>query len=142
MKTNLKNWKFFNLVNFNLLIMSTKYSKDLFERYGDDFCELILSYFLIAHKGWIWMRSKQLQRLIFNKQFSLLIKVFNDENNFDTIDKLWIKKSYYFFRLNNVWFETVFKKCELITHLEIKRNYGLVINLEDGNFIHSIWLNE
>jgi hypothetical protein len=84
------------------------------------------------------MRSKQLQRLIFNKQFSLLIKVFNDENNFDTIDKLWIKKSYYFFRLNNVWFETVFKKCELITHLEIKRNYGLVINLEDGNFIHSI----
>jgi hypothetical protein len=84
------------------------------------------------------MRSKQWQRLIFSKQFSLLIKVFNDENNFDTIDKLWIKKSYYFFRLNNVWFETVFKKCELITHLEIKRNYGLVINLEDGNFIHSI----
>jgi hypothetical protein len=120
--------------------MSRKYSKDSFERYGDDFCELILSYLSITQKFEFECVSKQWQRLIFNKQFSLLVKISGEycALDFDAIDRLWHKKNRPFYKLNSVWFETVLKKCKFIKHLQIKRISGALINLDDGNIFDII----
>jgi hypothetical protein len=46
-----------------------------FDRFGDDFCELILSYLTMSDKIVLECVSKQLQRLIFNKQKKLSITI-------------------------------------------------------------------
>jgi hypothetical protein len=58
------------------------YPKDSFDRFGDDLCELLLSYLTIEHKFGFECVSKQWQRLVYNKQLKLNIchKIY-DENS-------------------------------------------------------------
>ena len=55
-------------------IRDEKYSSDSFERFGDDLCELLLSYLSVKQKKRFECVSKQWQRLVFNKQQKLIIK--------------------------------------------------------------------
>jgi hypothetical protein len=48
------------------------YPKNSFERFGDDLCELLLSYLSISDKIHFDCVSKQWQRLVFNKQKILI----------------------------------------------------------------------
>ena len=51
-----------------------QFSSDSFERFGDDLCELILSYLSLHHKYIFQCVSKQWRRLVFNKQSVFIYK--------------------------------------------------------------------
>ena len=59
--------------NFPLPKMSTIYSKNSFDRFGDDLCEYVLSFIEFKDSFRLSCVSKQWKRLIFNKQKHLLI---------------------------------------------------------------------
>ena len=62
--------------------MSVVYSKDSFDRFGDDFCELILSYLRLFDKISYECLSKQFSRCVYEKQFRLIVNktVFPDDS--------------------------------------------------------------
>ena len=61
--------------------MNKKYSKDSFDRFGDDLCELLLSFDSFEDKIRFENIWKQWQTLIFNKQFKskLIINKSNEK---------------------------------------------------------------
>ena len=82
--------------------MSKKYSKNSFDRFGDDFCELILSYLRLFDKISYECLSKQFSRCVYEKQFRLIVnktvfqrlvrtdrkgKTFTDVNRFKRLVK-------------------------------------------------------
>ena len=82
--------------------MSRVYSKDSFDRFGDDFCELILSYLRLFDKINFECISKQFCRSVYEKQFRLIVnktvfqrllrtdrkgKTFTDVNRFERLVK-------------------------------------------------------
>ncbi len=73
----------------------TKYIQKTFHRFGDDLCQLLLSYLTIEHKFVSECVSKQWQRLVYNKQLKLNIchQIYNKniDQNVDTITKLTSK---------------------------------------------------
>ncbi len=73
------------------------YPKDSFDRFGDDLCQLLLSYLTIEQKFGFECVSKRWQRLVFNKQLKLNIfeEIYNEniDRNVDTIAKLTSKPS-------------------------------------------------
>src|SRR5882724_5406406 len=56
-------------------VFGLKYSRNSFERFGDDFCEHLLSFLTLKDKIVLEMVSKQWKRTIYNKQTDL--RVFN-----------------------------------------------------------------
>jgi hypothetical protein len=60
-----RNGKTRNYINF-----------DSFDRFGDDLCQLLLSYLQIENKIEFEFVSIKWKRLIFNKQYNLEIKVY------------------------------------------------------------------
>ncbi len=50
------------------------FNSNSFKRFGDDLCELLLSYLSISDKIRFECVSKQWQRLVFNKQQKLIYK--------------------------------------------------------------------
>src|SRR5882757_1646852 len=103
-------------------IRDEKYSSDSFERFGDDLCELLLSYLSVKQKKRFECVSKQWQRLVFNKQQKLKISFYSECN--DTI-KLSSDISY-----SNDIFKNLFTKFKYIYHLEIDFYiYGKVLEV-------------
>ncbi len=71
--------------------MSKIYSKYSFDRYGDDMCELILSYLSFEDKIRFECVSTQFCRLVYQKQYELIIdeKFFNKLKQTDTLGNEW-----------------------------------------------------
>jgi len=65
--------------------MSQIYSKDSFDRFGDDLMEVLLSYLSIEQKIKFECLSKQCQRVVFNKQFINNYKFNYNSNTIDLI---------------------------------------------------------
>src|SRR5882672_7371031 len=96
--------------------MSQKYSKDSFDRFGDDLCSVLLSYLPVDHKLRFECLSTQWQRLVFSRQTHLEIdlKILNNIKPFKN-------KS-----LNLSGFEALLKKCEYITAIEFTNTDGYI----------------
>ena len=95
--------------------MSQIYSKSSFDRFGDDLCELILSYLSFDDKIRAQCVSTQFSRSVYQKQYELTLN-----------EKLFtrFKKSYIF---GNEWtdiksFKWLIKKMTSLTKLSIKYN--------------------
>lgn len=54
--------------------MSRVYSRQSFDRFGDDFCELILSYLRLFDKIRYECLSKQFRRCVYSKQLRLIVE--------------------------------------------------------------------
>jgi hypothetical protein len=115
--------------------INKKYSKQSFDRFGDDLCQLLLTYLSISDKMRFECISKQWQRFIFNKQFKLIISV--GEGN-DTISKLLFssKKFKHLFNLKKDSFEILLKKLKSINEIVID-NYCII----DGQILQYIYDN-
>ena len=108
-----------------------KYSSDSFERFGDDLCELLLSYLSVKQKKRFECVSKQWQRLVFNKQKILIISYDSYE---ESIDSIIISHKYW---NNNNVFNSLFKKFKFINELNI--NFDIndeVLEIITKNCIH------
>jgi hypothetical protein len=100
----------------------TGFSCNSFERFGDDLCELLLSYLSISDKIRFECVSKQWQQLVFNKQQILIINHW--VNHFDVIlikNDFWIKN-----KLSII--ECLTKKFKFLIKLKI--NFPLKSNNE------------
>jgi hypothetical protein len=89
------------------------YSKESFDRFGDDLCELLLSYLSISDKIHFECLSKQWQRLMFNKQQKLILSLWGE--SYDTIvirDEIWQNHKFSIIK-------SLTKKIKFITNLEI-----------------------
>jgi hypothetical protein len=114
------------------------YSKDSFDRFGDDLYELLLSYLSISDKIYFECLSKQWQRLVFIKQQKLIKNSINYFRIYDTIivsQKVWnenklpiikclTKKFKYIidleisFIINNQILEIFAKNCKFLTKVK------------------------
>jgi hypothetical protein len=56
-------------------LIQEKFPKDSFDRFSDDLCQLLLSYFSVKQKLLFECVSKQWKILIFNKQQKLSINL-------------------------------------------------------------------
>jgi hypothetical protein len=95
-------------------LVDRKYSKDSFDRFGDDLCQLLLSYLTINDKIKFECISKQWQTLVFNTQRKLILNL-NVEDSIQTFpmtDELY--------KNCDKIHETLFKKFKFIKELEIK----------------------
>jgi hypothetical protein len=72
-----------NEIQVKSQLIDGKYSKDSFDRYGDDLCEKIFSFLSIEQKLKFECVSKQWKHLIFNKQQKLIISDYKPD--FDTL---------------------------------------------------------
>ena len=93
--------------------MSVIYSKDSFDRFGDDLTEVLLSYLTIDNCFDLRNVSKQWNRLIFNKQKFLRL-----DNNID-----WTQTS------NLRQLELTLKRCPNITSIDVNTDPELNIDL-------------
>jgi hypothetical protein len=88
-------------------LIDGKYSKDSFDRYGDDLCEKILSFLSIEQKFKFECVSKQWKHLIFNKQQKLIINIISDyKSTFDTLRRPTDRPE------NSYIWEIIFKKLK------------------------------
>ena len=93
------------------------YAKNCFDRFGDDLTELILQYLTFEDKVRLECVSKQWRRLVFNKQFEIIITPFDKYKN---SIKVFADRT----QLNEQYLESVLKKCP-----NIKRVYlDLTVN--------------
>ncbi|CAG2113640.1 unnamed protein product [Medioppia subpectinata] len=119
--------------------MAQNYSKDSFDRFGDDLCQELLSYMAFKDRFRCECVSKQWQRVVFEGQLALNIKRELFDDNFSQIVSILTKCSN-IRRVYSEYEEPVFKSFELIF---------LVINLchhlNDMSFIVSEdnvhWIN-
>ncbi|CAG2166995.1 unnamed protein product, partial [Oppiella nova] len=89
--------------------MSQIYSKDSFDRFGDDLCEFIVSFLSIGHKFRFQCVCRQWQRLVFNRQLVL------------DIDRTFNVK----FATELPQLKTILKKCR---HIRSFKNSHLVLS--------------
>ncbi|CAG2101682.1 unnamed protein product [Medioppia subpectinata] len=75
-----------------------KYSKDSFDRFGDDLCQQLLSFLTFEDRFRCECLSKQWRRLVFNTQKDIH---YREDNNWSDLST----------------FEMILKKCQNITHL-------------------------
>jgi hypothetical protein len=96
---------------------------DSFDRFGDDLCQLLLSFLPISDKIKFECVSKQWKSLIFNKQQKLIISISNtNKNSMECLTyKLNQPKSMllFIFCINTTKLEKVLQKFKFITHLKI-----------------------
>src|ERR1700743_854840 len=81
--------------------MSKMYSKDSFDRFGDDLCQYLLSFLSFEDTFRCECVSKQFKRLVFNTQTKF--------NTF-IINKVHLRRSE---------FELIMKKCRNIQYIEL-----------------------
>ena len=110
---------FNNLLNLYYNRYLFNHLKDSMSRFGDDLCELIVSYLPFEDKLRLECLSKQFRRLVFNKQFSLEIPytIRSKENN--NLPKLLIQIGYKN-KVNTKALESVLKKFKYIRKVKIK----------------------
>src|ERR1700727_1481575 len=97
--------------------MSQIYSKDSFDRFGDDLCEVLLSYLSFSHRFRYECLSKQWQRFVFNTQTELYINL--------NYCKIILKKCpniqhiYLDSRIDNSKFSLIIKHCNHLNTIYI-----------------------
>ena len=94
--------------------MTQIYSKQSFDRFGDDLSEAILSYLPLDDKTRLECVSKQTRRTIYRKQYDLVIdfskNIFNAVKGTDALEKRAIDLK---------GFESVLKKCQMLNKIDI-----------------------
>ncbi len=90
-----------------------EYPRDSLDRFGDDFCELILSYLRFKDKIRFESVSSQWQRCIYSRQTGLSIK---SSRNSDTISELLGRSKSAIIDVNAL--ESILKKCRYIKKIE------------------------
>jgi hypothetical protein len=110
------------------------YYFDSFDRFGDDLCQLLLSYLSISHKIRFECVSKQWQRLVFNKQNKIVFSYYA-KNNSDILKNIFLNNSRIYYSSNKfirildpILVEKAFKKFKFITEVVI--NYEIDLNSE------------
>ena len=96
------------------LVVNTVYSKDSFERFGDDLSEVLLSYLSFEDKFRFECVSKQFQRLVFNKVDAIYMNVPHISTLFGPF--------HFQKRVNIKIFESVLKKCPNIRKILSSEN--------------------
>ena len=86
-----------------------QYSRDSFDRFGDDLTELILSFMTFEDKIRLEYVAKQWQRLIFNKQFAIAIPRDYEEITKDSLIGLYNGS-----KIRRKALKSVLKKCRYI----------------------------
>jgi hypothetical protein len=86
-------------------LVEKEFKRQSFDKFGDDFCELIISYLSLEDKIKFECVSKQWQTLIYNKQNTLII---NNSNPLEPIKGSTILSKY---------LENVLKKAKFITKI-------------------------
>jgi len=103
--------------------INRKYSKDSFDRFGDDLCQLLLSYLSIEEKIRFECVSKQWRELVFNKQQKLKLCVYNFVINkiyfSDEFVERLVYKSSPNYKIKETLFESLLKKFKFIKEIEI-----------------------
>ena len=95
------------------------YAKDSFDRFGDDLTEEILQYLILEDKVSLECVSKQWRRLVFNKQFEIIITPF--DKNKKSINKVLAKTGTDDTKqLNEQHLESVLKKCPNIIRVDFE----------------------
>jgi hypothetical protein len=116
------------LRQFQNNLINRKYSKDSFDRFGDDLCQLLLSYLSISDKIRFECVSKQWKQLVFNKQQKLqLIDSFWSSHNENDLVKRLVYKNGTNYKIRQNLFLNLFKKFTFIKQLEINLN-SITIN--------------
>ena len=100
----------------NIIIDSygRQYSRDSFDRFGDDLTELILSFMTFEDKIRLECVAKQWRRLIFNKQYAIGISRSNPKETKDSLIGLYRRS-----RIKIKALKTVLKKCRFITTVRL-----------------------
>jgi hypothetical protein len=118
------------------------YSKDSFDRFGDDLCELLLSFLSNSHKIYFECVSKQWKRLVFNKQKKLIISFQHLVYNNNCFETILAKKD---LNYGKPVIEILLKKFKFINDLEINDRFGinedintLDIIRNNCHFLHSL----
>jgi hypothetical protein len=96
-----------NIENYRKSYMNANYKRNSFDRFGDDFCELILSYLCLEDKMRFECLNSQWNRCIFNRVYEIdypLERIF--PWNFDEKQKIIISKKF-------------LKKCKFVRKLKI-----------------------
>ena len=102
-----------------MLYTKDGYRRDSMDRFGDDMCELILSYLIFADKVRLECVSKQWKRCVFHRQFEIFIlgiDVDDTKNSLNRLIKVIDNKR----ELNEQYLETVLKKCSNISIVDIR----------------------
>src|ERR1700761_5632135 len=98
------------LLNKKQSIVSQIYAKNSFGRFGDDLCEVLLSYLSFEDRFRCECLSKQCQRLVFT---TLTTIKFDTKINYKKFDKS---------------FDLIVKKCTNITKIELTDNKVVLKN--------------
>jgi hypothetical protein len=97
------------------------YSKDSFDRFGDDLCQLLLSYLSVEQKLLFECVSKQWKSFIFNKQQKLIIKLKNSFKRFENgVIKSFDTNNDIIYVYNNHIIKVLLKKFVFINDLSIE----------------------
>jgi hypothetical protein len=124
----MNNKKFKSINNNNNNKIDLK--RDSFsDRFCDDLCEVLFIYLSLEDKIKFECVSKQWQKLVFNKQYSIGIKEYGIQMKND-LDNLLITFSECIKHFNYKAFESVLKKCKFINNIIIDFNYFNDINTE------------
>ncbi len=100
------------------------YRKDSFDRFGDDLCQLLLSYLPISHSIRYECVSNQWKLLLFNKQRVLNLTLMSN-NIYDNIEQIFYKNSNFNdfnIKIRQKQLKTVLKKCRFINQIKIQSN--------------------
>ena len=92
-------------------------SRDSFDRFGDDLCEVLLSYLTLSDCFRFECVSKQFKALLFNRQTKLVINKYTEADKSvlnELITYRWGQPCIYSTSL-----ECVLKKCRFINEIEI-----------------------
>ena len=100
-----------------MLYTKDGYRRDSMDRFGDDMCELILSYLIFADKVRLECVSKQWKRCVFQRQFEIFILRMDINDNKNPLNRL-IKVIENKRQLDK-HLESVLKKCPNITIVDI-----------------------
>jgi hypothetical protein len=109
---------------------NSKYSKDSFDRFGDDLCELLLSYLRVEQKLFYECVSKQWKTLIFNKQQKLSINLFPLKESTAHQNIGYISLS------NDNSLKELVKKFAFITELSINTINCQILDIITNNCLH------
>ena len=100
--------------NLRSAMLYTKdgYRRDSMDRFGDDMCELILSYLIFGDKVRLKCVSKQWKRCVFQRHFEVFID--DNKNPLNRLIKVIDNKK----ELNKQYLESVLEKCSNISIVE------------------------
>ena len=108
------------------LIFNTSFPKNSFDRFGDDFTQLILSYLWFEDKVRFQCMSRQWRSLIYRKQFVLVIKDLDSKQTKCSLRQLTRRSGDRL--VNRQALKSVLKKCPYIktVHIEVRTNSSVL----------------